>query len=105
MTTRYIVGEFSALLGDLLPVSDEGLGGALYDLRREVEESPAWGLHILASRATRLTDVICWVTLERGDMSRFCRDVETAVALRQFTISAKLLLESTAHEELEVGHQ
>jgi len=98
MTLQYIVGEFSALLGDLMPVPDEGLRGALYDLRREVEESPVSRLHALARRATRLTDVICWVTLERGDMTRFCRDVETAVALRQFTICAKLLFEPTAQE-------
>ncbi len=98
MTVRYIAGEFSALLGDLLPVPDEVLCGALYDLRREVEESPVSRLHILARRATRLTDVICWVTLERGDMTRFCHDVETAVALRLFTICAKLLPESVARE-------
>ncbi len=98
MTAQYIVGEFSALLGDLLPVPDERLCGALYDLRREVEESPVSRLHLLARRATRLTDVICWVTRERGDTTRFCRDAETAVALRQFTISAKLLPESIAHE-------
>ncbi len=34
MTAQYIVGEFSALLGDLLPVPDEGLCGALDELRR-----------------------------------------------------------------------
>ncbi len=98
MTVQYIVGEFSALLGDLLPIPDEALGGALFDLRREVEESPVSKLHMLARRATRLTDVICWVTLERGDMTRFCHDVETAVGLRQLTICAKLLPESLAHE-------
>jgi hypothetical protein len=98
MTVQYIVGEFSAFLGDLLPVPDEVLSGALHDLRREVEASPVARLHALAGRAISLTDAICWVTLERGDMTRFCRDVETAVALRQFTISAKLLPESIAHE-------
>jgi len=98
MTVQYIVGEFSALLGDLLPIPDEVLCGALYDLRREVEESPVSRLHMLARRAIRLTDMICWVTLERGDMTGFCRDVETAVALRQFTISAKLLHESIGNE-------
>ncbi len=37
MTRQYIVGEFSALLGDLLPVPDDVLCGALLDLQREVE--------------------------------------------------------------------
>lgn len=83
MTTRYIVGEFSALLGDLLPVPDDLLCSALRDLQREVEASPVSKLHVLARRAISLTDVICWVTLERGNMTRFCRDVETAVALRE----------------------
>ncbi len=40
MTTQYIVGEFSALLGDLLPVPDDLLCGALRDLQHEVEASP-----------------------------------------------------------------
>jgi hypothetical protein len=97
MTVQYIAGEFSALLGDLLPVPDEGLSGALQDLRREVEDSPVSRLDMLVGRATRLTDVICWVTLERGEMTRFCRDVETAIALRQFTICAKLLPDPIAH--------
>ena len=91
MTVQYIVGEFSALLGDLLPVPDEVLSAALHDLRREVEATPVARLHTLAGRAISLTGVICCLTLERGDMTRFCRDVATAVALRQFTISAKLL--------------
>lgn len=91
MTTQYIVGDFSALLGDLLPFPDDLLCGALRDLQREVEASSVSRLRLLARRAISLTDVICWVTLERGDMTRFCRDVETAVALRQFTTCAKLL--------------
>lgn len=98
MTVQYIVGEFSAILGDLLPVSDEVLSRALHDLRREVEASPVARLHALAGPAISLTDAICWVTLERGDMTRFCRDVETAVALRQFTVCAKLLPSSVALE-------
>lgn len=93
MTTQYIVGEFSALLGDLLPVPDDELCGALHALQQEVEASPVSRLHMLAKRAISLTDVICWVTLERGDMTQFCRDVDTALALRQFSLSAKLLPE------------
>ena len=93
MTTQYIVGEFSALLGDLLPVPDDLLCGALRDLDTGLASTSRCRLHVLARRAISLTDVVCWVTLERGNMTRFCRDVDTAVALRQFTVSAKLLPE------------
>ncbi|HYM50864.1 MAG TPA: hypothetical protein VET65_09890 [Candidatus Limnocylindrales bacterium] len=91
MTKQYLVGELSSLLACLLPVPDESLGNALRDLRREVEAGPVSSLPPLARQAVTLTDLICWVTLERGDVARFCRDVDTAVALREFALSADLL--------------
>jgi len=91
MTQQYMVGEFSAFLGELPPVPDELLGSALQTLRREVEESPVWSLHLLTQRALALTEAISWVTLEQGDMQRFCRGVDTAVAFRHFVASANLL--------------
>jgi hypothetical protein len=93
MTQQYIIGEFSALLGDLL-VPHAVLDSALRDLRLQVEVSHLSGLHVLARRAINLTDAICWVTLEQGDLRIFCRDVEAAVALREFVICANLLPES-----------
>lgn len=91
MTEQYIIGELSSLLADLQPAPDELLGGALRDLRREVEASPVSKLPPLAQHAITLTDRICWVTLGRGDVARFCRDVDTAVALREVAVSANLL--------------
>jgi hypothetical protein len=91
MTQQYIVGEFSSLLAGLQPAPSELLGNTLGNLRREVEFSPLPMLPRLAQEAMNLTDVICWVALEQGDVSSFCRYVDTAVALREFTVSANLL--------------
>ena len=40
MTQQYIIGQFSALLGDLQPGVGECLAAAVHDLRREVESCP-----------------------------------------------------------------
>ena len=45
----------------------------------------------LAQEAMTLTDVICWSALDQGNGSGFCRYASTAVALRDFTVSASLL--------------
>ncbi len=91
MTQQYIVGEFSSLLAELQPVPSASLGNALHDLRRDVELGPLTMLPRLAQEAMTLTDMICWVALEQGDVSGFCRYVGAAVALREFTVSADLL--------------
>ena len=91
MTQQYLVGEFSALLAELESVPDELLGRAVDDLRREVERGPLPMLPRLALRAMTLTDLICRVALERGDVSGFRRYADTAVALREFAASANLL--------------
>jgi hypothetical protein len=90
MTQQYIVGELSALLAGLQPAPDE-LGEAVSNLRHEVEFGPLPKLSVLAREALALTDMICWVTLEQGDVSGFRRYADTAVALREFTASANLL--------------
>ena len=91
MTQQYIVGEFSALLAGLQPVTGELLGEAVGDLRHEVEFGPLPMLPRLAREAMTLTDMICSVALEQGDLSGFSRYVAAAVALREFTVSANLL--------------
>jgi hypothetical protein len=91
MTQQYIVGEFSSLLAELQPVPSASLGNALRDLRRDVELGPLPVLPRLAQEAMTLTDMICWVALEQGDLSGFSRCVGAAVALREFTVSANLL--------------
>jgi hypothetical protein len=91
MTQQYIVGEFSSLLAELQPAPDERLGGTANQLRREVEVSPPALLPQLAREAIHLTETICWVDLEQGDVGGFCRHAKTASALRDFTASASLL--------------
>jgi len=91
MTQQYIVGEFSVLLAGLYPAPEELLGGAVGDLRREVEFSPLSMLPPLVHEALDLTDKICWAALERGDAAGFCRYVRTAVALWDFGVGAGLL--------------
>jgi hypothetical protein len=44
----------------------------------------------LAREAMDLTDVICWAALERGDIGGFRDCARTAVALGEFTDSARL---------------
>jgi len=90
MTQQYIIGEFSSWLAALQPVPDL-LGGALRDLRREVETGPLSMLPRLAQQAIILTDMICWEVLERGDVAEFRRQTATAAALREFAVSAHLL--------------
>jgi hypothetical protein len=91
VTQQYIVGEFSALLAELQATPDDWLGRVVGNLRREVEISPPAVLPRLAREALNLTEMLCWVALERGEVGGFCRYAETAGELREFTISAGLL--------------
>jgi hypothetical protein len=92
VTQQYIVGEFSSLLGDVQRTPGGQLA-AIRKLRREVECSPLQLLPRLAREAMNLTDVICWAALEQGDVGDFRDCAKTAVALGEFTDSARLLLE------------
>jgi hypothetical protein len=90
VTQQYIVGEFSALLGDLQRIPGGELA-AVRELRREVESSPLQILPRLAREAMNLTDMICLAALEQGDVSGFRDCARTAVALGEFTDNARLL--------------
>ena len=90
MTQQYIVGELSALLGELQPPPGEWLP-AVNRLRGEVESSPVPQLPEFAREALQLIDTICWAALERGDVSGFYRSATIAGALRDFTDNARLL--------------
>jgi hypothetical protein len=79
------------LLAELQPAPGALFTSAVGDLRREVEISPRTRLPWLAQEALTLADMICWVALDQGDADGFCRYAGTAAALRDFTISAKLL--------------
>jgi hypothetical protein len=91
VTQQYIVGEFSALLAGLQATPDNWWSQVVGNLRREVEISPPAVLPRLAREAVNLTEMLCWVALERGDVDGFWRYAETAGKLREFTISAGLL--------------
>ena len=75
MTQQYLLGQFSALLGDLERTAAEWQP-AVHDLRREVESSPLAmlpelaELAELADKVIKLTDTICWAALQRGDVKR-----------------------------------
>ena len=73
------------------PAATHLLDDALHDLRREVELGPLPMLSRLAQEAITLTDVICWTALEQGNVRGFCRYANSAVALRDFTVSTSLL--------------
>ena len=83
MTQQYLVGQFSALLGDLEQTAAEWQP-AVHSLRRDVESSPVAMLPELADEATELIDTICWAALERGDITRFCSCAKAATALGEF---------------------
>jgi hypothetical protein len=91
VTQQYIFGELSSLLGELQPTPTNLLDHAVDDLRRDVELSPLPMLPGLAHEAMTLTDTICWTALEQGNAGEFRRYASTAVALRDFTVSASLL--------------
>ena len=93
MTQQYLIGQFSVFLGELQPPPGEAMADAVRDLRREVETSSLQMLPELAREAMRLTDVICWGALERGDPRGFCRYADAAVALGEFADSAGFILE------------
>jgi hypothetical protein len=91
MTQQYLIGQFSVLLEDLQPSPGNCLAAAVHDLREEVEHSPVPMLPMLAREAMTLSDRICWGALERGDASSFCRYVQAAAALGEFTDAAGLV--------------
>jgi hypothetical protein len=89
MTQQYLVGQFSALLGDL-----EGTAAdwrrAVHRLRRDVERSHPRALVPLADEVLMLSDTICWGRLEHGDVEGFRRCAEAAAALAEFIEAAGL---------------
>jgi len=89
MTQQYLVGQFSALLGDLERTAAEWQP-AVHRLRREVETSPVAMLPELANKATTLIDTICWAALQRGDVTRFRSCAKAAAALGDFIDNARL---------------
>ena len=80
------------MLGDLQRTPGGQLA-AIRELRRDVECSPLQLLPRLAREAINLSDAICWVALEQGDVGAFRDCARTAVALGELTDNARLLRE------------
>lgn len=96
MTQQYLAGEMSLLLAQLTTVSaDPILAGQLDGLRREAETLPLTALGSVAKRAIRLTDVLCWDSVTRGDAASFDRQAAASAELYEFGLCAGLLQEDS----------
>jgi hypothetical protein len=91
MTQQHLVGELSALIGDLHPVSKEELTTGVRVLRRRVESAQVGALGPLAAEAEAMADVTCWASLDEGDTRAFERHATTAALLHEFAANANLL--------------
>jgi len=91
MTRQYIVGELSALIGDLYPISREELAADVRNLRQRVEATQVGALGPLAAEAEAVADVTCWTSLEEGDAGAFSRQATAAALLHEFAVNANLL--------------
>jgi hypothetical protein len=89
MTQQYLAGELSVLLAQLRTVSPgPALAGQLDALRREAETRPVTALPSVAARAIRLTDVLCWESVARGDVAAFDRQAAASAELYEFGLCA-----------------
>jgi hypothetical protein len=91
MTQQYVVGELSAFIGDLYPISRRELAADVRGLRRRVESAPVGALRPLAAEAEAIADVTCWTSLEEGDTRAFARQATAAALLHEFAVNAKLV--------------
>jgi hypothetical protein len=91
MTQQYIVGELSALIGDLYPIFRKELAADVRNLRQRVESTPIGALGPLAAEAETIADVTCWTSLEHGDTGAFTRQATAAALLHEFAVNANLL--------------
>lgn len=92
MTQQYLAGEMSLLLAQLRAVSaDPTFAGQLESLRGEAENRPVTALRSVAVRAIRLTDVLCWDSVGRGDVASFDRQAAASAELYEFGLCAGFL--------------
>lgn len=92
VTQQYLAGELSLLLARLqLMAANPTSECAFARLRAEAETSPATALGSVAARALRLSDLLCWESVSRGDTTAFRRQAEASAELYEFGICAGLL--------------
>jgi hypothetical protein len=89
MTQQYLVGQLSALLGDLERTAAEW-EALVHDLRRVVECSQPPVLPALVGDVLQLSDSVCWAALDHGDAKRFRSCAQAAAELGEFIDSAGL---------------
>jgi hypothetical protein len=94
MTRQYLAGELSWLLWQVQAVAtDQAIAGDVARLRREAETVPVDALNSVAVRAIRLTDVLCWDSVSRGDVTAFNRQAAASADLYEFGVCAGLLVD------------
>jgi hypothetical protein len=92
MTQQYLAGELSVLLARLQTVtSDPAARNSIALLRGEAETLPVTALPSVTVRALRLIDVLCWASVDRGDVVAFRRQCQAGAELFEFGVCAGLL--------------
>jgi hypothetical protein len=95
MTRQYLSGEMSVLLGHLqAAATTESSRHASWSLRHAVETEPVSALGRVLIRSLRLSDGLCWESLNRGDIDAFDRQAAVCAELREFGASAGLLTDT-----------
>lgn len=97
MTRQYLIGELSAVLGELEDVTQGISRGEVVRLRGEAETAPLTALTSVAERALRLIDRLCRDSLERGDAATFASQSTIGAELRDFGICAGLFDDAPVH--------
>ena len=98
MTRHYLIGEFSAVLGELQEeVTSPASAPDVARLRREVEAAPPTALGSRATRALELIDRLCRESLDQGDATAFTRLAGIGAELRTFGVCAGLLTDTPPH--------
>jgi hypothetical protein len=94
MTQQYIVGELSLWLGQLQATAPTQEAACEFArLRLEAETAPFTALPIIALRARDLMRGLCRDSLAEGDLRALNQQATMAGELREFAVSAGLLVE------------
>ncbi len=95
MTRQYVAGELSVLLARLQAVTTtETARRDAWSLRRAAETEPIPALGPVTVRALKLTEGLCWESLNRGDTVAFTRQAAVCAELHEFGVCAGLLKET-----------
>jgi len=94
MTQQYLLGELSAILGELQAVATkEAAVRDVVRLRQEAETTPPAALAPVVVRAVELADRRCWDALTRGDTAAFLGETAICTELWEFGVCAGFLEE------------